>query len=230
MMPPAALMSATAWSVPFLSCAPKAAFGPVSGPATPILIWACAVPAKAIAAPRARPSVVILFIHLSPFELLGGDPATQTTRRPLARLKRQTAQKSPGIEPVSRNCGRAPGPAQTPAPLVDPAVLRRHLGGAGRAVAEKAKDQADNRVHGIELRREQRSLEQREMDEAHREPKDQHVESHMPPGPPGRRDRPAGEPGRAAAHDDGHQHEQADIVFFVQDAAHASTSCLPPSR
>ena len=66
MMPPAALMSSTACSAPFFSCAPKAAFGPVSGPATPILICACAVPAKAIAAPRARPSVVIFFIHFSP--------------------------------------------------------------------------------------------------------------------------------------------------------------------
>ena len=36
-MPPAALMSATACSAPFFSCAPKAAFGPVIGPATPIL-------------------------------------------------------------------------------------------------------------------------------------------------------------------------------------------------
>ena len=39
-MPPAALMSATACSTPFLSCAPKAALPPVIGPATPSLIWA----------------------------------------------------------------------------------------------------------------------------------------------------------------------------------------------
>ena len=76
MMPPAALMSSTACSVPFFSCAPKAAFGPVSGPATPILIWAWAVPAKAIAAPSARPRVVSFFIHISPYELSEGDPAT----------------------------------------------------------------------------------------------------------------------------------------------------------
>ena len=37
-MPPAALMSSTACSTPFLSCAPKAALGPVIGPATPSLI------------------------------------------------------------------------------------------------------------------------------------------------------------------------------------------------
>src|SRR6185436_16695329 len=125
MMPPAALMSATAWSVPFLSWAPKAAFGPVSGPATPILICACADPAKAIAAPRARPSVVILFIHISPCEL-GGDPAAvEPTRLPLAQLKRQTAEKSPGISALSRNCFLAPGPAHRSGPPIDPAVLRR---------------------------------------------------------------------------------------------------------
>ena len=36
-MPPAALMSSTACSAPFLSCAPKAALEPVSGPPTPNL-------------------------------------------------------------------------------------------------------------------------------------------------------------------------------------------------
>jgi hypothetical protein len=40
MMPPALLMSSTAWLAPFLSWAPKAAFGPVIGPATAILICA----------------------------------------------------------------------------------------------------------------------------------------------------------------------------------------------
>ena len=34
-MPPAALMSATACCAPFFSCAPKAALGPVTGPASP---------------------------------------------------------------------------------------------------------------------------------------------------------------------------------------------------
>src|SRR5262247_4524132 len=38
LMPPLALRSAAACSEPFFNCAPKAAFGPVRGPATPILI------------------------------------------------------------------------------------------------------------------------------------------------------------------------------------------------
>ncbi len=40
LMPPAALMSATACSTPFFSCRPKAALPPVIGPATPSLICA----------------------------------------------------------------------------------------------------------------------------------------------------------------------------------------------
>ena len=45
-MPPAALISSMACSAPFLSCAPKAAFGPVIGPATPNLICACGAAGK----------------------------------------------------------------------------------------------------------------------------------------------------------------------------------------
>src|ERR1035441_1090253 len=43
-MPPAALMSAAAWSTPFFICAPVAALGPVIGPPTASLTWADAVP------------------------------------------------------------------------------------------------------------------------------------------------------------------------------------------
>src|SRR5215468_3431033 len=47
LIPPLALMSAAACSAPFLSWAPKAALGPVSGPATPTLSCADAPPAQA---------------------------------------------------------------------------------------------------------------------------------------------------------------------------------------
>src|SRR5919197_4707972 len=47
LMPPAALMSAAACSAPFCSCAPKAALGPVIGPATPIRMSAQALPLSA---------------------------------------------------------------------------------------------------------------------------------------------------------------------------------------
>src|SRR5215469_16611372 len=65
-MPPAALMSATARSTPFLICAPVAAFGPVIGLATPNLTCAAADPATVNAKPNAMPSVVILFIFIPP--------------------------------------------------------------------------------------------------------------------------------------------------------------------
>src|SRR5690606_17781084 len=45
--PPAALMSLTAISAPFWSCAPKAAFGPVIGPPTPTRRSAQALPLNA---------------------------------------------------------------------------------------------------------------------------------------------------------------------------------------
>src|SRR5215467_15672549 len=63
-IPPAALMSAAAWSTPFFICAPVAALGPVIGPPTPNLTWAPAVPAVATAMPNATPSVVIVFIFV----------------------------------------------------------------------------------------------------------------------------------------------------------------------
>src|SRR6516165_6217350 len=63
-MPPALLMSSTACCVPLVSCAPNAAFGPVIGPATPILIWALAAPENARAAASATPDNQCLVIHL----------------------------------------------------------------------------------------------------------------------------------------------------------------------
>src|ERR1043165_6842903 len=225
MMPPAALMSSTACSVPFLSCAPKAAFGPVIGPAMPTLICACAEPANAIAAPSASPSVVILFIRISPCDN-GTRPSGANRRRDCLwpRLKRQTPEKSPGIGPFSRYCGGSPRPAQPSRRRIDPAVLRRHLGDAGRAEAEEPEDQAYHRVHGVELGRQQRAVEQREMDETHPGPENQHVAGDVQPGPPGGRDGAAGQPCGPPAHEYGHQQEQPDVFFLVEDAAHLASS------
>src|SRR5215831_15886028 len=61
-MPPLALMSAAACSTPFLSWAPKAALGPVSGPATPILICADAPLAQATLAAIASAGQNTFFI------------------------------------------------------------------------------------------------------------------------------------------------------------------------
>src|SRR5215213_11628423 len=67
-IPPASLMSAIACSAPFLSCAPKAASGPVIGPPTPNLtVSPCSLLQAATASPipNARPSLISLFIDLS---------------------------------------------------------------------------------------------------------------------------------------------------------------------
>src|SRR6218665_3098886 len=66
LMPPAALMSAAACSAPFWSCAPKAAFGPVSGPATPTITSAHAAPPNATIALKATADKSDFFILLLP--------------------------------------------------------------------------------------------------------------------------------------------------------------------
>jgi hypothetical protein len=48
---------------PFFNCAPKAAFGPVIGPATPTLICALAAPANARPKPSATADNSILFMR-----------------------------------------------------------------------------------------------------------------------------------------------------------------------
>src|SRR5271165_6728889 len=67
-MPPALLMSSTACCVPLVSWAPKAALGPVIGPATPILICALAAPENASAAASATPDNQYFVIQRSPIE------------------------------------------------------------------------------------------------------------------------------------------------------------------
>jgi len=66
LMPPAALMSAAACSAPFWSWAPKAAFGPVIGPATPIRISAHALPLNARTAVMATADKRDFFIDTLP--------------------------------------------------------------------------------------------------------------------------------------------------------------------
>src|SRR5690349_16798724 len=67
-MPPFALISAAACSAPFFSWAPNAALGPVSGPATPTLIWADALLAYAMPAAMARAGQNTFFIRGLPFQ------------------------------------------------------------------------------------------------------------------------------------------------------------------
>src|SRR5262252_7425210 len=158
-MPPAALMSSTAWSTPFLSWAPNDAFGPVSGPPTANLTCACAVPARMRLAPRARPSANRLFMG-DPCWLLE-TPASAADLKFLQRLcitnsgggalvaesprlKRQSGQKSPGFCGLFGRCGRTPRPRERAGADVEEAILRRHLARAGHAVPETCEEEGDN--------------------------------------------------------------------------------------
>src|SRR3954451_11371277 len=74
-IPPASLMSAIACSAPFLSCALKAASGPVIGPPTPnLMVSPCSLLQDATASPRpnASPSLISLFIDLSVIRIRRG--------------------------------------------------------------------------------------------------------------------------------------------------------------
>ena len=62
----------------------------------------------------------------------------------------------------------------------------------------------------VELQREQRAVEQREMDEAHRAAEDQHVDRDVPPAAARSRRSRGPQPGRAAAHEDGDQQEEPE--------------------
>src|SRR4030088_2497323 len=161
-IPPLALMSATACSVPFLICAPKEAFGPVIGPPTPNLTWAAAAPAPAppnfawagaapaaphpIASPRpnARPSVVKVFMRVSPLCGRSGcrKPAG-SDRRNSTGLNRNSRQKSSCFEhvPAARPCDARSRPAP------QDAVLPGHL---ARARDPKARHAEQKRHAGID--------------------------------------------------------------------------------
>src|SRR5580658_10777709 len=65
LMPPDLLKSSAAWVTPCTNCAPNEAFGPVTGPATPILICALAAPAYAKPAASNKPDNKYFFIRHS---------------------------------------------------------------------------------------------------------------------------------------------------------------------
>src|SRR5262249_47406938 len=215
-MPPAALMSATACSTPFLSCAPKAALPPVIGPATPSLTCAEAPSAKARPRPRARPSVSQCFIvFTSGYERVR--PASSLVREPFSvRFNLQTKEMSLGFWRIRGRRIVAAPPAKWPRAFVDPFVAGDHLGGAREVKAERAEREADCVIDEIIMQRQELAVEQGIVDETHRSAQRQHVEREMPPRPPGRGDRTAGEPSGGAAHGDAHQEKHAERVLVGQ--------------
>src|SRR6186713_3079368 len=137
LIPPAALMSAAACSAPFCSCAPKAAFGPVIGPATPIRISAHALPPNAIRAVRATADNSDFFIETLPLAewawmMLSCDahPYRRKVTLPISRrLSRLfTYEKAQLVNVSGALVLGLPGEQRRF--LVKPAVLRHHLVGA----------------------------------------------------------------------------------------------------
>src|SRR6266853_1024660 len=156
-MPPAALMSSTACSTPFLSWAPNAALPPVIGPPTASLICACAPVASPNAKPIAKPTVLPKYlIRIVVLPVLGAD------------LIRDSVQKSRRFHRRAALCRPSSGgPAQE-------AILACHLAGARGA---KAQGRAADRHRGVEPvggQRQQGAVEQREVDEPHRGAENEH--------------------------------------------------------
>ena len=135
MMPPAALMSSAACSAPFFSCAPKAAFGPVSGPATPILIWACALPAKASASAERQTRGRAISSYRSPllkWPRRSGrwlEPPTASGAIDSAKTRRKSRRNQ--ARPVPRELHGLAAPAQNPARALIQRYCARHLADAG---------------------------------------------------------------------------------------------------
>src|SRR5262245_6022940 len=161
-MPPAALMSAAAWSTPFFIGAPVAALGPVMGPPTPNLVWAEAAWAAAIATLRARPNVVIFFISHSPSItgtgiFIRGNPTS----------------------------GLSAAPAHQAIRFIKPAILCDHLPGTRGLETEVTEGDAERTIDEIIVERQKGAAIPAEMNEPNRPGEDEAVCDNLPPWPPG---------------------------------------------
>src|SRR5262245_33155803 len=175
--PPAALMSATACSAPFLSCRPKVASPPDIGPATPIVSsWAVAVPPSVIVAASARPASHILLMLFS---------SKKRTADPNGRPGRVIFpgvilsgfwRKSPGNRAGAIGFFDPRPPGELARELVEPIILRRHLGGPRYPPRQRPDQEQIERIGGIGGGRQQRALEQRKVDEAHGSAEQHHVD------------------------------------------------------
>src|SRR5262249_31893158 len=127
-MPPAALMSATACSAPFLSWAPKAAFGPVNGPPTPTLIWALTGPDKAKLAATASPVNHTFLMEISLF--VDTLQHMHSARRHFRRAASWLLITVDGDLDSVRDGNPTQPPAPDICPVVDPPDRRTCLGAA----------------------------------------------------------------------------------------------------
>src|SRR5918993_3230682 len=77
-------------------------------------------------------------------------------------------ESHPGSETEKTSRSLAFAPTERPRPLIEPAILRRHLPRPGEAVAHRTDRDHDKRINDIIMQGDQRALEQRVVDEAHR--------------------------------------------------------------
>jgi len=108
----------------------------------------------------------------------------------------------------------APAPAQEARAFIDPAITCDHLPDSSHPVAEQTEPQADRVVDEIIVERQELAVEQGEVDEAHCQGQEQHVEREVPPWPPRARNGDAGKPGSPSAHGDADQEEHTERVLF----------------
>ena len=141
-MPPAALMSSTACSTPFLSWAPNAALPPVIGPATPSLTCAEAASAKARPRPKATPSESHCLHKCPPLHENGEAYLSVAQERLMIRNSSpKWMEMSSEFWPL-RGCRFvAATPAKRARPLVDPSIAGDHLGHPHQAEAEQSERQ-----------------------------------------------------------------------------------------
>ena len=154
-----------------------------------------------------RRSTAIFFMRLTPLDDSDGrrDPARDGGMRPPSRRnsRRFLRTKSPGFVAARRQAiGFSARQLKQPGALVEPAVLRRHLARAGVAEAERGRRSGRTSASTtIVVQREQRALEQGEVDEAHRRRRGSACRRDaLPDRAPGDGDGAAGHPGRPAAH------------------------------
>ncbi len=172
--PPLALMSATACSAPALSWAPNEAYWPVMGPSTPIRISAKAAEDRMVLKASAAPASRTFFIAKTPSgserpsgapEVAGYGPAPSALcrvsgRRAPVEVRPSGRECAPCAQPQTRPAGSDEGrpagivsgagpvaPAERPAALIEPAILRHHLQRARIAPARERNNQIDGIRH-----------------------------------------------------------------------------------
>src|SRR5215212_5451014 len=148
----------------------------------PSFICAWAVPVRARPKPSARPANSRFVIREFPSVGLSGGPAGRP--KPARAVGAQScvfwSECHPGSTPEKGSSSPPLAPGQRSRPFVEPVVLRRHLTGADKAVADRADRDGYGGVDEVVMQGEQLALEQGEVNEAHRPGEQGEVEDALP--------------------------------------------------